>query len=174
MFARLALFACGLVLASSLTAVPDARAQCRLCDKPTTAPDAATPEGPIDLQIEASLDFDRLVVVGDGNGTATLRPDGSRLASGSVEVISGRAMVGEARVRGEPGRMVRVDFPKRVELHSVQGARISIDEIVTDLDSVARLDSAGNLTFRFGGRVHLSGNSDGDFRGDLPITVEYL
>jgi hypothetical protein len=37
-----------------------------------------------------------------------------------------------------------------------------------------KLDSAGNLKFRFGGRIRLSGSSDGDFRGDLPITVEYL
>ena len=174
MSARLALIALGLLLASSLTAVPDARAQCRLCDKPTTIPDPSAAEGPIDLQIEAGLDFDRLVVMGEGSGTATIRPDGTRQASGSVEVISGRAMVGVARVRGEPGRMVRVDFPSRIELYSVEGARISIDEIVTDLDSAARLDSAGNMSFRFGGRVHLSGNSDGDFRGDLPITVEYL
>lgn len=174
MFARPALIALGLLLASSLTTVPSVRAQCRLCDKPTTTPDRSSSEGSIELQIEASLDFDRLVVRGDGSGTATLRPDGSRQASGSVEVISGRAMVGAARVRGEPGRMVRVDFPTRIELHSVEGARISIDQIVTDLDSAARLDSAGTLSFRFGGRVRLSGNSDGDFRGDLPITVEYL
>ena len=33
--------------------------------------------------------------------------------------------------------------------------------------------SAGNLTFRFGGRVQISGDADGDYRGDLPITVEY-
>jgi hypothetical protein len=37
-----------------------------------------------------------------------------------------------------------------------------------------RLDSAGNLSFRFGGRLLVTGNADGQFRGDLPITVEYL
>jgi len=37
-----------------------------------------------------------------------------------------------------------------------------------------RLDSGGKLTFRFGGRIRVTGNADGDFRGDLPITVEYL
>ena len=36
-----------------------------------------------------------------------------------------------------------------------------------------RLDSAGNLTFRFGGRLHVSGDAEGDYRGDLPITAEY-
>jgi hypothetical protein len=29
------------------------------------------------------------------------------------------------------------------------------------------------LSFRFGGRVRITGNADGDYRGDLPITVEY-
>lgn len=174
MFARTALLPLGLMLAFQWAPVPDARAQCRLCGTPSTLPDEAQSGDPIDLQIEAILDFDRLVVMGEGAGAAILRPDGTRLATGSVEAISGRAVVGEARVRGTPGRAVRIDLPSTIELHSLEGARITIDEIVTDLDSSPRLDSAGNLTFRFGGRVRLSGSSDGDFRGNLPITVEYL
>jgi hypothetical protein len=83
-------------------------------------------------------------------------------------------MVGEARVRGEPGRAVRIDMPSRIELHALSGATIRIDQVITDLPPVPRLDSAGNLSFRFGGRLKLSGNVDGDFRGELPITVEYL
>lgn len=172
--ARTALLAIALAAAASLSAPPSARAQCRLCENPSTTAETEGADGPIDLQIEAGLDFDRLVVTGPGDGTATLRPDGTRQTSGSVEAISGRAMVGEARVRGEPGRQVRVDLPSRIELYSLDGAKISIDEIVTDLPSVPRLDSAGNLSFRFGGRIHLSGNTDGDFRGDLSIIVEYL
>jgi hypothetical protein len=82
-------------------------------------------------------------------------------------------MVGEAHVRGEPGRAIRVDLPRHLELHSMSGGRISIDEIVTDLPADPRLDSVGNLSFRFGGRIRYSGNNDGDFRGELPITVEY-
>lgn len=174
MIARTAPLTAGLVAAAWLAAVPHARAQCRLCENPTTAPQAESAGGPIDLEIAAGLDFDRLVVVGAGEGSATLLPDGSRQVSGSVEAISGRAMVGEARVRGEPGRLVRIELPSRIELHSLDGARISIDEIATDLPAAPRLDSAGNLSFRFGGRIRLSGNTDGDFRGDLPVTVEYL
>jgi hypothetical protein len=174
MMRRIACFGLGLCAAAMVFAAPSARAQCRLCDAPTTAPDAAGAGAPIDLEIEAALDFDRLVVLGPGEGSATLRPDGTRQVSGSVEAISGRAMVGEARVRGEPGRTVRIDMPSRIALHSISGATISIDEIVTDLPPAPRLDSAGNLSFRFGGRLKLSGNSDGDFRGELPITVEYL
>ena len=174
MIARLALFAVMGLAASVLTAVPDARAQCRLCENPTTMPQAEGKDGPVDLQIEANLDFDRLIVMGGGDGSATIRPDGSRQVSGSVEAMSGRAMVGEARVHGEPGRAVRIDLPSRVELYSMEGSQINIDEIVTDLSAAPRLDSGGNLSFRIGGRVRLSGNSAGDFRGDFPITVEYL
>ena len=49
-----------------------------------------------------------------------------------------------------------------------------IDQIVTDLPAAPRLESAGRLEFRFGGRIRVAGLADGDFRGDLPITVEYL
>lgn len=174
MSARTALLGFSLAAAISLWAAPSARAQCRLCSTPTTLPDEVKADEQIALEIEAALDFDRLVVMGPGDGSATLRPDGTRLATGSVEVISGRAMVGEARVRGEPNRSVRIDMPSRIQLHSLNGAAISIDQVITDLPAVARLDSAGNLKFRFGGRLMLTGNVDGEFRGELPITVEYL
>ena len=173
MNARMALSMFGLAAAAMLATTDDARAQCRLCETPTTAPDQ-TAESPIALQIEAALDFDRIVVMGSGEGSATLFPDGTRQVSGSVEAISGRAMVGEASVAGEPGRQVRIDLPGRIDLYSVSGGKISIDKIVTDLPDVPRLDSAGKLRFRFGGRIRVSGTSDGDFRGDLPLTVEYL
>lgn len=174
MMARTALLAIAIATAAGLAAVPGARAQCRLCEKPTTAPEADGKEEPIELQVEAGLDFDRLVVMHAGEGSATLLPNGTRQVSGSVEAISGRAMVGEARVRGEPGRAIRVDLPSRVEMYSVSGGRITIDRVSSDLPPMPRLDSAGKLSFRFGGRIRVSGNSDGDFRGDLPITVEYL
>lgn len=173
MMARLA-FLVLLPVGAALLTAPHARAQCRLCEAPTTGPQADADARPMELEVQAILDFDRIVVIGTGEGTATLRPDGTRQATGSVQAISGRAMVGEARLRGEPGRTVRVDMPSRIELHSVSGATISIDEIVTDLGSAPRLDSSGRLLFRFGGRLRLSGNNDGDFRGEVPITVEYL
>ena len=174
MVVRTALIGLTLVAAISLSAVSSARAQCRLCSTPTTLPDSIKADGEIALEIDAALDFDRLVVMGSGEGSATLRPDGTRVATGSVEAISGRAMVGEARVRGEPNRTVRIDMPSRIQLHSLNGATISIDQVATDLPAIARLDSAGNLKFRFGGRLKLTGNVDGEFRGELPITVEYL
>ena len=172
--ARTVLVAFVSLAAALLTVVPDARAQCRLCATPSTGPKDEINGEQVELEVQATLDFDRIVVLGPGEGTATLRPDGTRQVTGSIEAISGRAMVGEARVRGEPGRLVRIDMPSRIELHSVGGASISIDEIVTDLPQMPKLDPSGGLTFKFGGRLRLSGSTDGDFRGELPITVEYL
>jgi hypothetical protein len=150
-----------------------ADAQCRLCDQPTTELPASGPDGDIQLQIETKLDFDRLILSGTGAGAATIRPDGSQSADGGVIDLGPRAMVGTVLVHGEAGRSVRVELPHRIELYSLGGGRITLAEITSDLTALPRLDPAGNLSFRFGGRLIVSGDSDGQYRGDLPITVEY-
>ena len=87
--------------------------------------------------------------------------------------VSPRAMVGTAIIHGSAGRAVRVDLPHRIDLYSVGGGRITLDDIVSDLPSIPKLDSTGTLAFRFGGRVTVTGDSEGAYRGDMPITVEY-
>ena len=164
-----------LALAAGMSAMPlAAAAQCRLCDTPTTELGARSGDGPVRLEIETSLDFDRLILLGPGEGTATLLPNGARSVSGTISDISGRAMVGSAIVHGEAGRAVRIELPARIELYSLSGNRITIEDIVSDLPSAARLNSAGALGFRFGGRLRISGDADGEYRGEVPITVEYL
>jgi hypothetical protein len=150
-----------------------ASGQCRLCSQPTTARPVEDGQGTIQLQIDSSIDFDRLILFGAGDGSAVLRPDGSSAAQGTVSTIGPRAMVGTARVHGEPGRAVRIELPPQISLYSLGGGQIRFDEVVSDLPSIPRLDSAGNLSFRFGGRVRITGDADGAYRGDLPITVEY-
>jgi hypothetical protein len=157
--------------AAAATAWP-ASAQCRLCDTPTTVQDPSRPEDEVRLEIESSLNFDRLILVGSGEGSAVIRPDGSRDAQGSVADIGPRAMVGTAVVHGLPGRAVRIELPRRIDLYSIGGGRISFDDVASDLPALPRLDSAGNLTFRFGGRLRLTGDAEGDYRGDLTIKVE--
>jgi hypothetical protein len=76
-------------------------------------------------------------------------------------------------VHGEPGRALMVEIPRRIELYSISGGRITVEDLASDLKSLPRLDAAGNLTFRIGGRVRVDGNADGDYRGDLPISVDY-
>ena len=151
-----------------------ASAQCRLCDTPTTQMPVDSPDGDVQLSVETTLDFDRLIFSGQGMGAATVRPNGTSSAEGVVTSISPRATVGTILVHGEPGRALRVEVPHRIELYSLGGGRITLDQVATDLPQMPRLDSAGNLSFRFGGRLLVTGDADGQFRGDLPITVEYL
>jgi hypothetical protein len=151
-----------------------ADAQCRLCGQPTVATPADTlANGDVDLQIETSLNFDRLILSGSGAGAVTIRPDGSSGVEGSVLQTGPRAMVGTVLVHGIANRFVRVDMPRRIELFSVGGGQMTLDDITSDLPAAPHLDAAGNLSFRFGGRLIVSGESDGSYRGDLPITVEY-
>ena len=168
------LVAAALIAAGAAVAPAPGAAQCRLCETRDTGPAAGDREGRIDLEVQTSLDFDKLILTGLGEGSATILPDGSREVSGIVAAISGRAMVGSALVRGEPGRAVRIELPMQIELYSVAGGRIAIESIVSDLPSSPRLDRNGTLAFRFGGRLTVKGDAEGEYRGDIPITVEYF
>lgn len=148
-------------------------APCKLCEPDAGAP-SEKPAEPVRLQVEASLDFDRLILGNGGNGSAELGPDGSRIVTGSVTAISSRAMVGEVTIRGEPGRMVRVELPSNAELFGFNGGSIRLESIRSDLPPMPRLDGNGRLNFRFGGIVHVTGDVDGDYRGDVRIEVEYF
>ena len=160
-------------LVAAAVGLAPARGQCRLCEKPTTALSQSADADGIELEIQTSLDFGRLILAGQGQGAAVIRPDGSNTAEGALTGISPRAMVGTAVVHGGPGRAVRVELPRRIDLYSIGGGRITVDDVTSDLSSLPRLDSAGNLSFRFGGRVTVTGDSEGDYHGDMPITVEY-
>ena len=83
-------------------------------------------------------------------------------------------MVGSVVVRGQPGRLVRVNLPASIALYGRTGGSIRLDSLVTDLPSQPRLDSQGSLAFRFGGELHVEGDAAGEYRGDVPITVDYL
>lgn len=149
------------------------QAQCRLCSQPSGTSSLQASSGDVDLQIETDLAFDRLLLGGAGQGAATIRPGGASSAEGAVLEIGPRATVGSVVVHGEANRQVRVDIPHRVDLFSSGGGRITLLEVATDLPASPRLDAAGNLSFHFGGRLVLTGDDDGQYRGDVPITVEY-
>src|SRR5207302_2344232 len=102
----------------------------------------------------------RLIVAGQGAGQAELRPDGSSLGTGSVTSITPRARVATVIVHGEPGRALRIDIPRRIDLFSLEGSRLTFDQVLTDAAEVPRLDAAGNLNFHIGGRLRFMGNED--------------
>jgi len=171
-FALLSLFA----LLAGVFAMPGAApAQCRLCETPATSPDQSTASMPIRLEVQARLNFDHVLLLDSvSTGTARIAPDGSSSTSGSIGALSGRAMVGSVIVRGEPGRLVRIGFPEMIQLYGLTGSSIKLRALTSDLPGLARLDAHGMLRFRFGGELEVSGNAEGDFRGDIPITVDYL
>nr|WP_314441528.1 DUF4402 domain-containing protein [uncultured Sphingomonas sp.] len=149
---------------------------CRLCaggDKGLTGGEAAG-NAPVALEVQTSLDFDRVILTGPAGGTARLAPDGSRQTSGALAALTGRAMTGEVVIRGEPGRQVRVDLPGRIDLYGLTGGALALTRIVSDLPLLPRLDSDGRLRVRFGGELFVSGDAEGEYRGDVPITVDYL
>ena len=163
------------LLGGALGAPEAAPAQCRLCQTPTTEVSDEVISGPVRIEVQARLDFDQLVVMDAAlPGTARLLPDGTASTSGAIGAISGRAMVGSVIVRGEPGRMVRIGLPGEIRLYGITGSSIRLDSLVTDLPAQARLDAQGSLQFRFGGALHIQGNAEGEYRGDVPITVDYL
>jgi hypothetical protein len=163
------------LLGGALAMPSTAPAQCRLCQTPTTETVGEAAGEPVRIEVQARLDFDQLVVMdGFSPGTARLLPDGTASTSGAVGALSSRAMVGSVLVRGEPGRMVRIGLPGVIRLYGLTGSSIRLDSLVTDLPAQARLDALGQLQFRFGGSLHIEGNVEGEYRGDVPITVDYL
>jgi len=171
---RTAFFIASISVAASLLLPAAGAAQCRLCSATPGISGAEEAGIPVEIEVESTLRFDRLVQSGAGTGTATLAPDGTKAVAGSLGHFAGAGLVGSAVIRGEPGRLLRIDMPALVELYSLSGARAVVDKIVTDLPAAPRLDSAGRLSFHFGGRLQVSGEGEGDYRGDLPITAEYL
>src|SRR3954447_8089493 len=88
------------IAAAALAATRPAGAQCRLCDTPTSSHDQPAATGEVRLEVETSLNFDRLILAGSGEGIAVLRPDGSKSVGGSVADMSARAVVGTVTVSG--------------------------------------------------------------------------
>ena len=152
----------------------DVQAPCRLCDTSSTSIDDK-PAAPVSLDVEASLDFDQLILAGTGDGSAELGPDGTRIVTGAVTAISARAMVGEVAIRGEPGRLLRVDLPRNIELFGFNGG--SIQHRIRSVPTCRRR----RASIRTAGSVSDSAESSacrairmGEFRGDVPIDVDYF
>jgi hypothetical protein len=172
-FALFCLALGGVVGISTAATAQDVSAPCSLCVSNITA-SGDKPVDPVKLDVEVNLDFDRLVLEGSGDGSAELGPDGVRNVSGSITSIGARAMVGEVVIRGEPGRYVRIDLPRRIELRGLSGGMVRLESLRSDLPQMPRLDSNGRLKFRLGGALHVSGDVSGAFRGDVTIDVDYL
>lgn len=163
----------GLALLSA--SAPAAAAQCLLCapDAPGGAATARNAETPLRIDVETRLDMGR-IAVGAMGGEVEIDPaSGARRLRGDVIDLGGFALTGTVTVRGEPGAEVRVTLPASVDLESGHGRTARVTALVTDLSAAPRLGLDGRLVFRFGGRLQIAGLDDGDYRGRIPVTVEY-
>lgn len=163
----------GLVLL--FAAAPAAAAPCQLCapDISGGAASAREAEIPLRIDVETRLDMGR-IAVGAMGGEVELDPaSGARRLRGDLVDLGGFALSGTVTVRGEPGAEVRVILPASVDLESGHGRTARVTGLVTDLSAAPRLGPDGRLQFRFGGRLQVAALDDGDYRGRIPVTVEY-
>lgn len=165
--ARLVLLPLALLLTAPPVLGQDA---CRLC----YADPAARPgERPLQLEIYADLSFSKLAMTGQGSGSATVPPQGGKQTSGSIMDLGGMAVSGHGRISGEPGREVRVDLPDQVPMTSADGAEAQLTQFSTNLPAHPQLGPDGTLDFAFGARLVVKGNGGGNYRGRIPISVDY-
>ena len=164
-----------LILGMLLAAPSGASAQCLLCGQDGAATGVATrkAETPLRVEVETQLDMGR-VAVGAMGGEVELDPlSGARRLRGDVFDLGGFAVTGTVTVTGEPGAAVRVILPASVDLDGDHGRSARVSGLVTSLSAAPRLGPDGRLQFRFGGRLQIAGLDDGDYRGRIPVTVEY-
>lgn len=154
---------------------PASAAPCLLCGEAPKASDQPTPsdDRPLRIEISAELDFSR-VAAGTSGGSVTVDPvSGLRRVAGDIKDLGGMALSGEATVSGTPGRAVRVSIPAEIRLDGDQGQSARVVDVTTNLGPGPRLGPDGRLRFRFGGRLAVASGDDGQYRGRIPISVEY-
>lgn len=161
-------FLCALLL--SATPVAAEAPACRLCSDAARQGD----EQPLTIEISAGIELGRLARSGRGEASAALDPNSGtrRLDAGFVD-LGGFSLTGRGRITGSPSRAVRIVLPRVVTMRTPQGETAELTDLATDLPATAVLDAAGNLEFSFGGLLRVSGPGAGNFRGRIPITVEY-
>ncbi|MEY4269039.1 MAG: hypothetical protein RLZZ58_255 [Pseudomonadota bacterium] len=170
---RAAFFAV-LALIGAVGAASPAAAQCQLCPPEARSGETASASfRPLRITITANLDFSR-VAAGDGGGAVSIDPvSGTRDLSGDIVDLGGMMLGGEVTVTGEPGQLVHVDIPRDIILESDDGRTARVTDLGTSLSPAPRLGPDGVLTFRFGGRLNVGRDDDGNYRGRIPINVEY-
>ena len=154
----------------ALATPASAQEACRLC----YSSGGESGEHPLTIEIHADLSFSRLALSGSGGGSAEIDPaTGAKRTTGAVIDLGGMAVQGRGRITGEPGRAIRVDLPGQVTMSTPEGDNAELVDFRTDLPDFPRLDASGALEFTFGARLEMRGRQGGNYRGRIPITVDY-
>jgi Domain of unknown function (DUF4402) len=156
-------------LVASIAAAP-AWAQCSPCAVESEIEERI----PVTIEIEAGLDFSRLIKTKAADGTASVDPQsGTRQTTGGLAELGGMALKGTARVTGAPLAPLRITLPDRIEMRSTTGAMAEVVDLQTDLSAAPMLGPDGKLTFSFGGKLSVKGQISGTFRGNIRISADY-
>ena len=144
---------------------------CRLC---FSSDGLAEGERPLTIEIYTNLVFSRLALSGNEGGSAAIDPQsGSKRTDGGMIDLGGMSVQGRARISGVPRRPIRIDMPRQVMMSAADGSNAELTEMATDLPANPMLDADGTLEFTFGGKLHVKGRQGGNFRGRIPISVDY-
>ncbi|WP_162013493.1 DUF4402 domain-containing protein [Erythrobacter sp. NAP1] len=130
----------------------------------------------ITITIESDIDFGRVVLLGSGEARVLLDLEsGRKTVIGDVDDLGGMPITGRAMIQGAPFEEVVISIPNEIGMRDPNGGTARVREFVTDLDGFPRLDSDGQLEFRFSGTLVIEAETDasGNLRGRVPITVEY-
>ena len=129
----------------------------------------------LSITIESGIQFSKLALRGKQDGDAAIDAQSGVLRTDTNMVsLGGMVFQGKARVTGEPLRPIRIDMPSHITLRSPDGSQAELSDFHTDLDGVALLDADGVLVFNFGATLTSKNASGGNFRGRIPIRVEYF
>ena len=160
-----------LVAALLLCAPAAAQDSCRLC---YTSGVTAPGERPLAIEIWADLNFSKLALTGRSGGSAELSATGGgKQTTGEVIDLGGISVTGHGRITGVPLREVRIELPDRVDMTTGDGGHANLGQFTTDLPPHPALNANGELEFSFGARLALSGGRGGNYRGRIPISVDY-
>lgn len=131
-------------------------------------------ERPLSITIESGISAGRLGLTGRKDGNAAIDPQtGAKQVGSNMIDLGGLTYQGKATVTGQPLRPVRIELPQSVVLYSRNGAEAELRDFRTDLPGVALLDADGRLQFNFGATITSKDGQGGNFRGRIPIRVEY-
>lgn len=126
------------------------------------------------ISIESGITFSRLGLRGKEDGEAAIDPQtGAKKVGTNMIDLGGVSFQGKARITGKPLKPVRIELPHIVRLRSPSGAEAELRDFTTDLPPVAMLDAEGRLEFSFGATISSKDAQGGNFRGRIPIRVEY-
>jgi len=131
-------------------------------------------ERALSITIDSGISVGRLGLQGRKDGDAEIDPQtGAKRIGANMVDLGGLTYQGKATITGQPLKPVRIELPQTVTLFSPTGAEAELRDFRTDLPGVAMLDASGRLQFNFGATITSKGGQGGNFRGRIPIRVEY-